>query len=876
MLSSQEIRQRYLKFFEEKGHLVLPSASLIPVNDPSLLWVNSGVATLKKYFDGSEIPECPRLTSSQKSIRTNDIDNVGVTARHHTLFEMLGNFSIGNYFKHEAIPWAWEFLTDKEKGLGLDPERLYVTYYPEDTETKELWIKNGVDESHIYPVDDNFWDLGAGPCGPDTEIFYDRGEAYQDLEDDDPENYPGGENERYLEIWNLVFSQFNHQADDSYVPLPHKNVDTGMGLERVTSVIQDTPTNFETDLFMPIIRQVESLTGAHYDDSEEIKVSFKVIADHARAVTFAISDGALPSNEGRGYIIRRLIRRSVMHGNRLGIQQQFLYNLVPIVGEIMGGHYPQIVEKEAFIQKVIKSEEDRFFETLHGGLDLLNSYIEEQKSLGNSVVEGPIAFKLYDTYGFPLELTLEYAKEANFTVDEKGFEAEMAKQKERARSSRNKTQSMNVQSETLRTLETPSEFLYGTDEADTTITAIIFEDELVESVSKGNEVEIVTEKTPFYAEMGGQVSDTGVILSEDGQQLGRVTNIKRAPNGQNVHIVELDQPVQLGQKVHLEIDHLRRRLIERNHIATHLFHQALKDVLGKHANQAGSLVNEDLLRFDFSHFGQVTSEQLKEMEDIVNDKIARALPVRTIETTLEKAKEMGAMALFGEKYGKKVRVVNVDNWSIELCGGTHVSNTAEIGLFKIISESGIGAGIRRIEARTSLKAIAYLEEQEALLKELQGQLKVPQVSQLSHKVSQLQDQIKSLQQEKESLLSRQMQKDLQGLTDQIETIGDVRLIIKEEKGLSMNDMRHLADQWRQAKTSDVLAISNVADDKVQLLVAVSAEAEQKGLHAGQLIKAISPAIQGGGGGKASLAQAGGKKVEGLNQAFEDLRLALSK
>lgn len=876
MLSSQEIRQRYLKFFEEKGHLVLPSASLIPVNDPSLLWVNSGVATLKKYFDGTEIPERPRLTSSQKSIRTNDIDNVGVTARHHTLFEMLGNFSIGDYFKEEAIPWAWEFLTDEAKGLGLDPERLYVTYYPEDTETKELWMKNGVEESHIYPVDDNFWDLGAGPCGPDTEIFYDRGEAYQNLAEDDPENYPGGENERYLEIWNLVFSQFNHQADDTYVPLPHKNVDTGMGLERVTSVIQDTPTNFETDLFMPIIHQVESLTNDRYGDGPETDISFKVIADHARAVTFAISDGALPSNEGRGYIIRRLIRRSVMHGNRLGIDKQFLYNLVAIVGQIMGSHYPQIVEKKDFIEKVIKAEEDRFFETLHGGLDLLNAYIEEQKEKGQKVVAGPIAFKLYDTYGFPLELTLEYAQEAGFSVDEAGFEAAMTEQKERARSSRDKTQSMKVQSETLRTLETPSEFLYETDEVDTTVTALIVDDELVESVSAGQEVELVTPQTPFYAEMGGQVSDTGQILDETGERLGRVVDIKRAPNGQHVHVVQLDRPIQLGQKVHLEIDHLRRRLIERNHMATHLFHRALKDVLGKHANQAGSLVNEDLLRFDFSHFGQVTSEQLQQMEDIVNEKIAQAIPVQTLETTLEKAKAMGAMALFGEKYGHIVRVVNVDNWSIELCGGTHVRNTAEIGAFKIISETGIGAGIRRIEARTSLKALAYFAEREKLLQDLQVQLKVPQVNQLPQKLTQLQEQVKTLQQEKESLLARQMQNDLQQLADQKEVIGQVSLIVKEEKDLSMNDLRHLADQWRQAKSSDVLAISNVAGEKVQLLIAVTDEATKAGINAGKLIQTVSPSIQGGGGGKATLAQAGGKNPAGVDQAFEALRQALAQ
>ena len=869
-LSSSEIRQMYLDFFQEKGHKVHPSASLIPVNDPTLLWINSGVATLKKYFDGTETPEVPRITNAQKSIRTNDIENVGHTARHHTLFEMMGNFSIGDYFKEEVIPWAWEFLTS-EKWLALDPNRLYVTYYPKDPETKYLWMeKVGLPEDHIIPVEDNFWDIGAGPCGPDTEIFYDRGEKYQTLSEDDPENYPGGENERYLEIWNLVFSQFNHMPDGTYPPLPHKNVDTGMGLERVVSVIQDTPTNFETDLFMPIIQQLEQLSaGKKYNTSKDLDVSFKVIADHIRAVSFAIGDGALPSNEGRGYIIRRLIRRSVMHGQRLGIQGSFLTKLVPTVASIMHSYYPEVTENIEFIQKVIANEENRFQETIHDGLAILETVFAEMKEKNQTVLSGENAFKLYDTYGFPYELTLEYASDNGYEVDEEGFQAEMKAQKERARAARNTETSMNVQSAVLRDITVESSFVgYDRTTDNGVLKAIVFEDELVESASEDTRVQVVFDQTPFYAEMGGQLSDHGVIKDESGQVVATVVQVKKAPNGQPLHTIDVVAPMQLNSTYVLEVDQQERAKLIKNHTATHLLHQALKEVLGTHANQAGSLVAPGYLRFDFSHFGQVTAEELAEMERIVNEKIWAALDVVTIETTLEEAKKLGAMALFGEKYGNKVRMVNIANWSIELCGGVHVSNTQEIGLFKIISESGIGAGVRRIEAVTSQEAFELLAKHELLLKQIASDVKAVQLDSTPERVSHLQQELKEAQHEIAALKAKLMKSEVADLFESVSTAGNYSFITVHLPNKDMNELRQLADTWRQKAASDVFVVATNEGEKANLLAAVSKDANEKGIKAGDIIKAIASHIQGGGGGRPDMAQAGGKNPAGIPAALK--------
>lgn len=869
-LSSSEVRQLFLDFWESKGHKVEPSASLIPVNDPTLLWINSGVATLKKYFDGTITPDNPRITNAQKSIRTNDIENVGVTARHHTLFEMLGNFSIGDYFKEEAIPWAWEFLTD-EKWLAFNPELLYVTYYPDDTDTKRIWLeKVGLPENHIIPVADNFWDIGAGPCGPDTEIFYDRGSKYQDLPDGDPEMYPGGENERYLEIWNLVFSEFNHKPDGSYEPLPHKNVDTGMGLERVVSVIQDTPTNFETDLFMPIIRRLEELSdGKKYGANKADDTSFKVIADHIRAVSFAIGDGALPSNEGRGYILRRLIRRSVMHGQRLGIQRQFLFELVPVVGDIMKDYYPEIQANQDFITKVISTEEQRFQETINEGLSILNEVFAEMEEKGEKTLSGADAFKLYDTYGFPLELTEEYAAEKGYQVDREGFNEEMQQQRNRARAARQVEDSFSVQAPVLADLLTPSEFIgYTETRAEAQLAALVLGNELVENVEAGDTAQLIFIQTPFYAEMGGQVADTGRILDETGTVMAIVQDVKRAPNGQNLHIVTVEAPMAANETYQLQVDEARRRDITKNHTATHILHQALKDVLGSHANQAGSLVAPNHLRFDFTHFGQVTAEELNQMEEIVNQKIWEALPVETVETTLDKAKEMGAMALFGEKYGQEVRVVSIGDYSIELCGGVHVRNTQDLGLFKIIAETGIGAGVRRIEAVTGQEAYRYFRNKEMELLEAAQAVKAQQTKEVLAKINQLKEELKEAQSENESLKAKMMQSEVKDLFDSAQKAGNFTLITYQTKGQDMNALRQLADQWRQKGTSDVFVAAAENEGKVNLLAAVAKEKVAEGVKAGDLIKTIAPLVGGGGGGRPDMAQAGGKDPAGIPAALK--------
>lgn len=867
-LTSAEVRQLFLDFFKSKGHSVEPSASLVPVNDPTLLWINSGVATLKKYFDGSVVPENPRITNAQKSIRTNDIENVGKTARHHTMFEMLGNFSIGDYFKEEAIHWAWEFLTGAE-WMAFDPELLYVTVYPKDTEAKRIWHEEvGLPLDHIVEIEDNFWDIGAGPSGPDTEIFYDRGEEFNDLAPDDPENYPGGENERYLEIWNLVFSEFNHKPDGTYEPLPHKNIDTGMGLERMVSIVQNAPTNFETDLFLPIIKQVEDLSGHfQYGDNPQTDISFKVIADHIRALSFAIGDGALPSNEGRGYVLRRLLRRAVMHGKKLGIDEAFLYKLVPTVGHIMESYYPEILEQQDFIEKVVKNEEERFHETINEGLEILTELLTKVKNEGGDTLAGSDIFKLYDTYGFPVELTEEVAEDEGLKVDHAGFEEEMEAQRTRARNARSTETSMGVQSALLTDIKVDSKFVgYEKETTDSECLVIISAEKLVSEISEGA-AQLIFAETPFYAEMGGQVADTGRILDEAGNLVAQVNDVQKAPNGQFLHQVEVLGEIKEGATYHLAIDSARRNKIIKNHTATHLLHKALKEVLGSHANQAGSLVAPGHLRFDFSHFGQVTAEELVQMETIVNEKIWEAIPVVTIETDIDTAKQMGAMALFGEKYGHDVRVVNVGDWSIELCGGVHVKNTEDIGIFKIVSESGIGAGVRRIEAVTSKEAYELLFGEETQLKEIAQIVKSPQIKEVVAKTEQLQQQLRQLQKDNEALASKLANQQAGDVFNNVETAGDLRYIAAQIQVKDMNQLRQLADQWKQKDLSDVLVLATTNDGKVNLLAAMNDKALANGFAAGDLIKAIAPMVGGGGGGRKDMAQAGGKNPAGIPEAL---------
>ena len=867
-LSSAEIRQMFLDFFKSKNHMVEPSASLIPKDDPTLLWINSGVATLKKYFDGSVIPKNPRITNAQKSIRTNDIENVGKTARHHTFFEMLGNFSVGDYFKEDAIPWAWEFLTSP-KWLDFDPAKLYVTVYPKDTEAARIWLeKVGLPEDHLFKVEDNFWDIGEGPSGPDSEIFYDRGQEFNNLSEDDEESYPGGENERYLEIWNIVFSEFNHLPDGTYVEQPHKNIDTGMGLERLVSVIQNAKTNFETDLFLPIIHATEELaSGPKYGNDQTADVSYKIIADHARTVSFAIGDGALPSNEGRGYVLRRLLRRAALNGQKLGIKGAFLYKLVPVVGEIMKSYYPEVSEQADFIAKVIRLEEERFQETLADGLSLLNNLIEDAKASGQQVIAGRDAFKLFDTYGFPYELTFEYASDAGLAVNQAAFEQEMAAQRERARSARTKAQSMGSQDETLMALKDNSEFVYGTFEIDDAeLLEIVVNDQVVDTTN-ADHAQLIFDKTPFYAEMGGQVADVGQILDESGEVVANVTDVQHAPNGQNLHYVDVILPLKKGARYQLKIDAEFRRKVQRNHTATHLLDQALRNTLGDHTHQAGSLVEPTYLRFDFTSLEPTTPAQLVAVEKMINEKIWAQIPVETTITDQETGRKMGAIALFGEKYGDEVRVVDIGGWSIEFCGGTHVANTGEIGLFKIVSEQAIGAGTRRIEAITSKEAFEYLNEHSNLLQQIKDEVKSTKVQDVPEKVNQLQVALKSSQKEAEQLQAEINRSKAGDIFDDVQEVNGLQVIAKQIEVTSMNDLRQFADDWKSQGKSDVLILAAAIDGKANMIISLNDQALTSGLKAGAMIKSVAATFGGGGGGRPNLAQAGGKNPAGLPAAI---------
>lgn len=852
-MTSAEVRQMWLDFFASKGHSVEPSANLVPVNDPTLLWINSGVATLKKYFDGTVIPENPRITNAQKSIRTNDIENVGKTARHHTMFEMLGNFSIGDYFRDEAIAFAFELLTSPD-WFAMPLDRLYMTYYPADTDSYNRWIELGVDPSHLIPLEDNFWEIGAGPSGPDTEIFFDRGTDF------DPENIgirlleEDIENDRYIEIWNVVLSQFN--ADPAvprseYKELPNKNIDTGAGLERLVSIFQGAKTNFETDLFLPIIERVAAMSGKTYDPDGD-NMSFKVIADHIRALSFAIGDGALPGNEGRGYVLRRLLRRAVMHGRRLGIDKPFLYELVVTVGEIMESYYPEILEKRDFIEKIVKREEETFARTIDAGSVHLDELLAALKEAGETTVSGQDIFKLYDTYGFPVELTEELAEDAGFAIDHEGFKAAMKEQQDRARASVVKGGSMGMQNETLAGIVEPSTFVYGASTLAATLSVIIADNERTEAISEGQAL-LVFEQTPFYAEMGGQVADHGVIKNDKGDTVARVTDVQKAPNGQPLHTVEVLASLSVGTSYVLEIDRARRQAVEKNHTATHLLHAALHDIIGEHATQAGSLNDERFLRFDFTHFEAVTAEELRRIEEQVNEKIWESIPVVTVETDVETAKGMGAMALFGEKYGKVVRVVTIGDYSIELCGGTHVGNTAEIGLFKIVKEEGIGSGTRRLLAVTGREAFLAYREQEDALKTIAATLKAPQLKEVPNKVASLQADLRDLQKENASLKEKAAAAAAGDLFKDVKEANGLRYIASQVDVSDAGALRTFADNWKQADYSDVLVLVAAIGDKVNLLVA----SKSANAHAGNLVKALAPIINGRGGGKPDMAMAGG-------------------
>ena len=862
-LTSAQVRQMWLDFWKSKGHSVEPSANLVPVNDPTLLWINSGVATLKKYFDGSVIPENPRITNAQKAIRTNDIENVGKTARHHTMFEMLGNFSVGDYFRDEAITWGFELLTSPE-WFDFPKDKLYMTYYPDDKDTYNRWISLGVEPSHLIPIEDNFWEIGAGPSGPDTEIFFDRGEDF------DPDHVgikllaEDIENDRYIEIWNIVLSQFN--ADPAvprseYKELPHKNIDTGAGLERLVAVMQGAKTNFETDLFMPIIREIEKLSGKTYDPDGD-NMSFKVIADHIRSLSFAIGDGALPGNEGRGYVLRRLLRRAVMHGRRLGINETFLYKLVPTVGKIMESYYPEVLEKREFIEKIVRREEETFARTIDAGSNMLDQLLADLKAAGKDTVEGKDIFKLYDTYGFPVELTEELAEDKGFKIDHAGFEAAMKEQQERARASVVKGGSMGMQSETLSSITEESVFSYTEEVLDSTLSVIIADNERTEAVSEG-QVLLVFAKTPFYAEMGGQVADHGVIKNDKGDIVARVTDVQKAPNGQALHTVDVLASLSVGTTYTLEIDSKRRHSVIKNHTATHLLHAALHHVIGEHATQAGSLNEEGFLRFDFTHFEAVTADELRQIEEEVNQQIWNAIPVKTVETDIDTAKSMGAMALFGEKYGKNVRVVTIGDYSIELCGGTHVSNTAEIGIFKIVKEEGIGSGTRRILAVTGKEAFEAYRQEEEDLKAIAETLKVPQLKEVTKKVVSLQEQLHKLQKENAELKEKAAAAQAGNVFKDVKEANGLRFIASQVTVSDAGALRTFADNWKQKDYSDVLVLAAAIGEKVNVLVA----SKSKDVHAGNLIKVLAPIVSGRGGGKPDMAMAGGSDAAKIADLF---------
>ena len=861
-----ELRRMFLDFMESKGHLKMKSFSLVPHNDNSLLIINSGMAPLKPYFTGQEIPPRRRVTTCQKCIRTGDIENIGKTARHGTFFEMLGNFSFGDYFKKEAIAWSWEFLTQV---VGLDPDRLYPSVYEDDDEAFELWNKQqGIPAERIFRFgkEDNFWEHGSGPCGPCSEIYYDRGEKYGCGK---PGCTVGCDCDRYMEVWNNVFSQFNNDGHGHYTDLIQKNIDTGMGLERLAVAVQDVDSIFDVDTLRALTDHVGEVAHAVYHEDEKKDVSIRIITDHIRSVTFMISDGIMPSNEGRGYVLRHLLRRAARHGRILGIDGLFLSELAKVVIATSKDGYPELEEKKEMILKVISEEENKFNRTIDQGLTILEDFEAAMKEEGKTTLDGADAFKLYDTYGFPLDLTKEILEEKGFDVDEEGFKENMEAQRQAARKARKTTNYMGADVTVYQSIDpsVTSKFV-GYDKLvnDSKILVLTTEDEIVEALTDGQNGTIITEETPFYATMGGQQGDIGVIETESGSFT--VKDTIHLQGGKIGHVGTMTKGMLTqGETVTLKVDEKNRQLTSKNHSATHVLQKALRMVLGSHVEQAGSYVSKDRLRFDFTHFQAMTKEELAKVEEIVNDQIAAALPVVTKETTIDEAKKMGAMALFGEKYGSTVRVVCMGDFSLELCGGTHVSNTAAINCFKIISESGIAAGVRRIEALTSEGLIHYYEKLSADLAEASAAAKTTP-DKLTERIETMQGEIKALQSENEKL-KNQMAKDAVGnVMDQVVEINGVKLLAVAIKDTGMNELRNLGDQFKEKLGNGVVVIASAADGKVNLMATATDEAIKAGAHAGNLIKGIAALVGGGGGGRPNMAQAGGKNPDGIQAALK--------
>ena len=861
-----ELRQMFLDFFESKGHLVLKSFSLVPHNDNSLLLINSGMAPLKPYFTGQEIPPRTRVATCQKCIRTGDIENIGKTARHGTFFEMLGNFSFGDYFKREAIGWTWEFLTQV---VGLDPDRLYPSVYVDDDEAFDIWNKEiGVPAERIYRFgkEDNFWEHGSGPCGPCSEVYYDRGEKYGCGK---PTCTVGCDCDRYIEVWNNVFTQFDNDGHGNYTELEHKNIDTGMGLERLAVVVQGVDSLFTIDTNKALLDRVCQLAGKEYQKDHETDVSLRIVTDHIKSCTFMISDGIMPSNEGRGYVLRRLLRRAVRHGRKLGIQGEFMAELANTVIQLSKDGYPELEEKKSMIRKVLAEEEDKFNKTIDQGLTILGEMEEAMRSQGLSALSGENAFKLYDTYGFPLDLTKEILEEKGYSVDEDGFAAAMKEQKDKARKARKTTNYMGADVTVYQSIDAAitTEFIgYDRLSAESKISVLTTEDELVEALTDGQRGTILVDATPFYGTMGGQQGDIGYIRSSQGEF--KVEDTIHLQGGKVGHVgVMTSGMFKVGDTVTLSVDPVNRALTCKNHSATHLLQKALRTVLGDHVEQAGSYVDAGRLRFDFTHFSAMTPEELKRTEDLVNQEIQASLPVITQVMSLEEAKKTGAMALFGEKYGEKVRVVKMGDFSTELCGGTHVENTSSIASFKIISEAGIAAGVRRIEALTSQGLIRHYEEVERELSEAAKAAKATPAS-LTAKIESLLAEIKALSSENEKLKSRLANEAVGDVADQVKEVNGVKVLAVQVEGVDMNGLRNLGDQMKEKLGDGVVVIASVVDGKVNLMASATESAQKKGAHAGNLIKAIAGLVGGGGGGRPGMAQAGGKNPAGIPEALK--------
>ena len=862
-----ELRRMFLEFFESKGHLAMKSFSLVPHNDNSLLLINSGMAPLKPYFTGQEIPPRKRVCTCQKCIRTGDIENIGKTARHGTFFEMLGNFSFGDYFKHEAIAWSWEFLTEV---VGLSPDRLYPSVYLDDDEAFDIWNKEiGIPAERIFRFgkEDNFWEHGSGPCGPCSEIYYDRGEKYGCGK---PDCTVGCDCDRYIEVWNNVFSQFDNDGHGHYSELKQKNIDTGMGLERLAVVVQDVDSLFTVDTNKALLDRVCELAHAEYQKDHETDVSLRIVTDHIKSCTFMISDGIMPSNEGRGYVLRRLLRRAARHGRKLGIEGEFLANLSDTVIALSKDGYPELEEKKAMIFKVLSEEEDKFNKTIDQGLSILADMEEKMAAAGEKTLSGADAFKLYDTYGFPVDLTKEILEEKGLDVDEDGFAAAMKEQKEKARKARKATNYMGADVTVYQSIDpalTTTFVGYDRLVHDSRITVLTTEDEIVEALTDGQKGTILVEETPFYGTMGGQQGDTGLIVSGNGEF--RVEDTIHLQGGKVGHVgVMVKGMLQNGETVTLKVCESARRATEKNHSATHLLHKALRTVLGTHVEQAGSYVGPERLRFDFTHFSAMTAEEIKKVEDMVNEEIRASLPVVTQEMSLDDAKKTGAMALFGEKYGEVVRVVKMGDFSTELCGGTHVANTSSIQAFKILSEAGIAAGVRRIEALTSDGLMKYYQETEEELHQAARIAKTTPAG-LTGKIESLLEEIKALHAENEKLKSKLANEAVGDVMDQVQEIKGVKFLGIKVADVDMNGLRNLGDQMKEKLGDGVIVIASVADGKVNLMATATDSAVKAGAHAGNLIKAIAGLVGGGGGGRPSMAQAGGKNPAGVEAALAE-------